>query len=615
MRDTAYPLGSLRTARTEAARLLASGRSWKEERERIMREEACRIMLQELKTEAEVMLEEQVPILPYSLFRLYGETGSRSEYEAVYFKRRKRLTVLGILAWLEPENAVYRDALADIIWSICDEYTWCLPAHLPQRPDSERGSSIDLDDRYTIDLFAAETAFALAEIMMMNEENLPPLVKLRLRDEVDQRVLSPFLERGPYGWERLHNNWAAVCAGSVGAAAIYMLQGETEADRLTAVWERVLPALDAFLAGFAGDGACTEGYSYWQYGFGFFVYAADLLKQRTAGAVNLFASDKVRSVALFQQKCFLHERKVVNFSDSPAECGVLPGLTHYLGFLYKDVHIPEASLYAGMLDDHCGRWAPAVRNLLWVRSEAAVGPWQEGSYYLADAQWFIVRSRRGGSAYAFAAKGGHNDEPHNHNDLGHFILSVNGEQLLCDLGSGQYTKAYFGPARYDILCNGSQGHSVPVINGQHQQPGRHAQAVVQTAEAGEQHDRFSIQLASAYEVPELEQLTRSFLWYREEAVLRLRDSYKFSQRPESIVERFISAYPPVADGAGRLVVSCQSPFILAFRENQLDWQVETLVHKGHSGEEQTYYAIDFTVREAWLELDMELEFTLLSARD
>ncbi|CAM4330762.1 heparinase II/III domain-containing protein [Paenibacillus tarimensis] len=614
MKAAAGELGSLRSVLPEVPRLLARGRSWEEERERLHKEEACRSMIQELKAGAEEMLGEQVPALPYSLFRLYGETGSRSEYEAVYFNKRKRLTLFGILAWLEPDNPIYREALTDIIWSVCEEYTWCLPAHLPQRPDSEQGSRVDLGDRYTIDLFAAETAFALSEIMMMNAELLPSLVKLRLRDEVQRRVLSPFLEHGPFGWERLPNNWAAVCAGSVGAAAIYMLDGEAEADRLTAVWERVLPALDAFLAGFAGDGACTEGYSYWQYGFGFYVYAADLLKQRTAGAVDLFASDKVRAVALFQQSCFLYGRKVVNFSDSPAEYGVLPGLTHYLSSLYEDVHIPEASLYAGILDDHCGRWAPAIRNLLWVRGESEGARWQDGSYYLADAQWFIVRSRGGGSAYTFAAKGGHNDEPHNHNDLGHFILSVNGEQLLCDLGSGQYTKAYFGPGRYDILCNGSQGHSVPVVNGQHQQSGRHAQAVVQEAVSSDQQDRFSIQLASAYHVPELEQLTRSFLWNREEAVLHLRDSYKFSQRPESIVERFISASPPMADGAGRLMMQAGEPLILTFREDHLDWQTETIIHKGHYGEEQTFYAIDFTVKESCLKLDMELEFSFSITR-
>ena len=53
-----------------------------------------------------------------------------------------------------------------------------------------------------------------------------------------------------------------------------------------------------------------------------------------------------------------------------------------------------------------------------------------------------------------------------------FILHVDGENLLIDIGSGEYTKEYFGPERYTILCNGSQGHSVPVVEGGVQKEGK-----------------------------------------------------------------------------------------------------------------------------------------------
>ena len=45
----------------------------------------------------------------------------------------------------------YRLCLQDIIWSILDEFTWALPAHIPQNSDIE-------DCITHIDLFAAETA-------------------------------------------------------------------------------------------------------------------------------------------------------------------------------------------------------------------------------------------------------------------------------------------------------------------------------------------------------------------------------------------------------------------------------------------------------------------------
>ena len=63
-------------------------------------------------------------------------------------------------------------------------------------------------------------------------------------------------------------------------------------------------------------------------------------------------------------------------------------------------------------------------------------------------------------------------EPHNHNDVGSFLYYIGDEEIISDLGAGEYTKKYFGPERYEILCNSSRGHSVPVIEGKYQCAGR-----------------------------------------------------------------------------------------------------------------------------------------------
>ena len=51
---------------------------------------------------------------------------------------------------------------------------------------------------------------------------------------------------------------------------------------------------------------------------------------------------------------------------------------------------------------------------------------------LPCAQWMICKDQNGNG---FAAKGGHNDENHNHNDIGHFLCVWQGELLLTDLGA------------------------------------------------------------------------------------------------------------------------------------------------------------------------------------
>jgi hypothetical protein len=86
--------------------------------------------------------------------------------------------------------------------------------------------------------------------------------------------------------------------------------------------------------------------------------------------------------------------------------------------------------------------------------------------------WMITRYEPSDpNTLVLAAKGGHNGEMHNQNDVGNLIVHWQGESLVADLGRGRYTGAYFGPERYEHLVNSSRGHSVPVVNGQLQQPG------------------------------------------------------------------------------------------------------------------------------------------------
>jgi len=51
-----------------------------------------------------------------------------------------------------------------------------------------------------------------------------------------------------------------------------------------------------------------------------------------------------------------------------------------------------------------------------------------------------ARENEGSSkGFYFSAMGGHNDESHNHNDVGTSILIYNGNPVLVDVGSGAYT--------------------------------------------------------------------------------------------------------------------------------------------------------------------------------
>lgn len=269
----------------------------------------------EIREEAKRLLEEPQEMLSYSLFKLFHGTGSRQEYEEVYFAKRRRLNTFTFMSLLEKDNPAYLEEFENIIWSICNEYTWCLPAHLNDDNETSCHGPFPFQEEtthHTIDLFAAETGFTLSEILRITEDLLDPLLKKRIHQEIDQRIMVPY-RTNTFHWETATHNWAAVCAGSIGAIALHLFEDNKE---LSIVLERVLCTMNYYLDGFTKDGTCLEGYGYWQYGFGYYVYFSDLLKKRTDGNINTFDLEKVHQIALFQQKIFLNKKRVVNFSDA-----------------------------------------------------------------------------------------------------------------------------------------------------------------------------------------------------------------------------------------------------------------------------------------------------------
>ena len=55
--------------------------------------------------------------------------------------------------------------------------------------------------------------------------------------------------------------------------------------------------------------------------------------------------------------------------------------------------------------------------------------------WLPETQVMVARAQGGSTAGLYlAAKGGHNAESHNHNDVGHFIVYADGRPVLIDIG-------------------------------------------------------------------------------------------------------------------------------------------------------------------------------------
>lgn len=513
---------------------------------------------------------DSTPAVSFRAYKLFYETGDRMNFETGYFSKRIRMNILALLALIYPDEPKYLTELGEVIWAVCDEYTWALPAHVPYET---------WDHSTLIDLFSSETGFALSEIRELLGSRLEPLLRRRIGAEIERRIIAPFLNRS-FWWETAASNWCAVCTCGV-AAAFFYIRPDLAEDQIPRFQEN----LEHFFQSFQPDGVCREGMGYWNYGFGFFVSYASMLKEFTGGKMDLFRDDRVRRIASFQHKAYLRDDIAASFADGSIHNRHILGLTHFLKHTYpEDVQV----LPTGFRDNRPitvadvsfrARWTFELRSLLWFDPALSTEESEtNAAYYLADSAWYIKKT----PLYSFAAKAGDNAEPHNHNDVGNFILATGQGQLLCDLGAGEYTKAYFQEdTRYRILCNRSGGHSVPVVDGQEQKSGPEYRGLMSW-----QDGVLSIEMAGAYDVPELSSLRRQFKFGEDR--ISLRDNFSFQGTALPVIERFITQTCPEEEGRklriGKALLDCGENWAPAV--TAAEWA-------NHIGAVETVYLIDF----------------------
>ena len=533
--------------------------------ENVRQDPAYRPLIAHVTDEYETMCGEPIAALSYRARMRYYADGDRTEFERPYFRHRNRLSCAALLALLYPEQPAYVTDVQELIWVICEEFSWVLPAHCENTLESAES---------TIDLFSAETAFTLAEIDYMLGDRLDANVRQQLRRQVERRILRN-LEAHTYFWETVTHNWSAVCAGNAGGALLYLFPEDFEKLR-----PRFVGAMESLMKGFPEDGTCTEGFSYWHYGFGNYVWFADLLYQHTDGAVDLMAVPKAEKVAGYAARSVLKGGATVSFADG-TRTGIVSRTMHcWLArrFPASVTPLPAKVMRYEGVNVH---WMNYLRSFCYLEYEQTADTLPLRDIDLPDAGQVILNRKN----YSFVIKAGNNAEHHNHNDVGSFILATEKGQVFCDLGAGRYTRQYFErPGRYGILCNRSMGHSVPVVNGMEQPEGEEFCGTV--ARDG---DAVTVELAKAYPAGAIETLTR-----RIDALengVRLTDSYSAF---ESLTERFVTLSEPAVyagcikvDGVTlRFDAAKMTPAVTVEQHEMHNWNGETRV---------PVYCIDFAL--------------------
>jgi len=481
--------------------------------------------------EAERLLKTAIPEKPEALVLDYKNTGNRNNWQRVDSAWRVRLNTLFLAECMENQGR-FLPALEEIIIAFCDEPTWVMPAH-DRNQDSYYGRASYAD------LKAAGLGMNLGIIHHVIGEKLSPGLRKRIKDEVMRRNLEPYRKlvtgKDSLGWWWITgtNNWNAVCQAGITGAALAFVEDPRERAVFIAAAEVYSKY---FLGGFTPDGYCSEGMGYWCYGYGHYILLTEFIHAATGGMIDLLECEGARAAGRFGGVLEIRNGIHPAFADCSVGSRPTDVLMYYLsrrygfGFEEWDKIDPVglsshlAATMAFSFPNSADRCQPKKPD----------GPRLEMRTWFSDAGVLICRPGNATSTrLAAAMKAGHNAEHHNHNDVGSYLVVSGAEALLVDPGAEVYTRRTFSSERYVSKVLNSLGHPVPVVAGKLQSKGSKARGeVVSTSFTGEA-DQLVIEMKSAYAVPELTSLQRSFEYLREgSGTFRVSDKVVFDS-PQS----------------------------------------------------------------------------------
>ncbi|WP_049580919.1 heparinase II/III domain-containing protein [Streptomyces sp. SBT349] len=504
------------------------------------------------------------PALPPDGFAAFGLRGDRVHYEGPHFARRSRLAAAVVLTLLRGPGAA-TGQLAEGVRELCSEPTWCVPAH--ERSTGPGGLPAPDPERPTVDLFAAETAGLLAFTSLLAGEELPAAERELLTAEVRHRVLAPYRERDDWGWLGLRgepmNNWTPWILSNILPASLLL---EEDRDALATGVGRAVAALDRYLRVVPEDGGCDEGIHYWWRAAASFFECLEHLASAT-GQEDAFRLPVVANMARYPVAAHIGGDWYVNFADGrPVLRAAEPGLLFRYGVRTGDADVTAqaaAMPAATDLDAPDHSLARLVTPLLdgdWHRARAAAphAPLPRQTW-LPDTEVLTAREHAGDPRGLFlAAKAGHNDESHNHNDVGSFIIGLHGRPVVIDLGVGTYDAKTFGPDRYQIWTMRSAWHNLPLVDSHEQAAGRHHTAADVRTLLSATVATLTLDLAGAW--PQ-EAGIRS--WRREltlargakPATITVRDDWHLAEPPDALALHLVTTDPVTVDQeAGTLLL-------------------------------------------------------------
>jgi len=423
--------------------------------------------------------------LPASLYMEFYRNGNRSNYEDLFFGRRFDLLILTIAECIEGKGE-YIDDIINGVWLICEETTWIIPAcmngtsrHESFLKNGNEEPRLPFPGDDYIDLFSAETGSLLSWVYYFLKDAIllqAPEVIYRIEKEMTSRILVPYLERN-FNWMGLDHdnplsNWNPWINSNILSAYLVFAAVFDRADQGV---NKAIKSINRFLFFYTDDGGCDEGPVY------FHAAGASLLDFiEGLGIITdvsyLYRDAKIQNMASYLYKVYIAKDYFVNYADAHCRVSNPAGILDRAGKNMGDNVLAAFSAYLKnnkycMDDNDCiqSRGWFIFRRLSGLFADRVT---QENPVFKAPSlAWFpgiqvvTARDETCPKGFFFSAKGGNNNENHNHNDIGNFLLYYDEIPLLIDAGVETYTKNTFSEKRYSLWTMQSCYHNLPSLNG------------------------------------------------------------------------------------------------------------------------------------------------------
>ncbi|OYD41689.1 heparinase II/III domain-containing protein [Sphingobacterium cellulitidis] len=483
----------------------------------------------------------------------YERDGSRVIMEKPMNENATALSSL-FFAELAEGKGRFMDQIINGVWYFTEMSTWSLSAHVPAYQSSKR--TLPQSGVHVVDLMAGDMGSFLSWIhyFLKDEMNkVNPEISSRLKSHIHSRIIEPYMQRNDMWWQALElkdnaivNNWNPWCNFNV-LTSLLLIEDDENA-KIEGIY-KTMRSVDKFINYVKKDGACEEGPSYWGHAAGKLYDYLEILALSTGNKINLFDQKVIKDMGEYISQSYIGgDSWVVNFADASAKGGGDPLLIYRYG---ESVDSKEMKQFAKYLMEKkpnkvsvtrdAFRSLEDLRTLKGIQGETAQLPNNPYKWY-PETEFLYIRT----PDLFFAAKGGFNNESHNHNDVGTFILYMDEKPIFIDAGVGTYNKKTFSNERYDIWTMQSAYHNLPQINGFDQPYGAKYKSSAASFDA--KKNEFKLDIAGAYPAE-----AKVKTWVRKYKVnnkgLIITDDFNIENpNKENIVHFLLASEPKIENG-------------------------------------------------------------------